>query len=119
MIVGVVGSRNLRIQELGRYLPQGVTGIVSGGARGIDSDAKQYAVDNRIAYTEYSPDYARYRKGAPLRRNLQIIENCDIVCAFWDGQSRGTEYTIRVCKEKSIPILVFLIQTDGTFKLLP
>jgi len=34
MKVAVVGSRNLSIDDLGKYLPDGVTEIISGGARG-------------------------------------------------------------------------------------
>lgn len=39
MKVAVVGSRNLKIDDLGKYLPEGVTEIVSGGAKGIDTCA--------------------------------------------------------------------------------
>ena len=42
MKVAVVGSRNLRIDDLGKYLPDGVTEIVSGGARGVDTSAREY-----------------------------------------------------------------------------
>lgn len=118
MRIGVVGSRSLRVRDLGTYLPKGAERIISGGARGVDADAKQYAADNGIPYTEYLPDYARYGKGAPLRRNLQIIENCDMLCAFWDGSSRGTGYTIRVCKENNIPVQIWLAQSNGGYVLL-
>lgn len=33
MKLAVIGSRNLNIVNLSKYLPQGVTEIVSGGAR--------------------------------------------------------------------------------------
>ena len=42
MKVAVVGSRNLRVDDLGKYLPDGVTEIVSGGARGVDTSAREY-----------------------------------------------------------------------------
>ena len=35
MKIAVVGSRNLKIENLGDYLPAGTTEIVSGGARGM------------------------------------------------------------------------------------
>ena len=34
MKVAVIGSRSLTVQNLEKYLPQGVTEIVSGGAKG-------------------------------------------------------------------------------------
>ena len=37
MKIAVIGSRNLTVKDLGVYLPENVTEIVSGGAKGIDS----------------------------------------------------------------------------------
>ena len=55
MRVAIVGSRDLRIQNLEAYVPKGVTEIVSGGARGIDTCARQYALRHHIKLTEYLP----------------------------------------------------------------
>ena len=84
MKIAVIGSRKLKVEDLGKYLPEGVTEIVSGGAAGIDTCAREYAVANGIKITEFLPDYARYGRGAPIRRNLQIIDHADMVLAFWD-----------------------------------
>ena len=35
MKLAIVGSRNLTVENLGAYLPEGVTEFVSGGARGF------------------------------------------------------------------------------------
>lgn len=85
MKIAVIGSRGLKVNDLGKYLPVGVTEIVSGGARGIDTCAREYAGANGLKLTEFLPDYKRYGRGAPLKRNLQIIEYADEVLAFWDG----------------------------------
>lgn len=98
MKIAVIGSRNLTVSCLERYLPQGVTEIVSGGARGIDSCAKEYALKNGIKLTEFLPEYEKYGRCAPLKRNLQILDYADLVLAFWDGQSRGTKHVIENCK---------------------
>ena len=37
MKAAIIGSRGLTVKDLGRYLPENVTEIVSGGARGIDT----------------------------------------------------------------------------------
>ncbi|MDE5563562.1 MAG: DUF2493 domain-containing protein [Oscillospiraceae bacterium] len=108
MKIAVIGSRNLHVRNLGSYLPKETTEIVSGGAKGIDSDARDYANANGITLTEFLPDYQRYGRGAPLRRNLEIIAYADLVLAFWDGTSRGTAYVIRNCKEQGVPVRVFL-----------
>ena len=108
MKVAIIGSRNLRVNNLAKYLPNGLTEIVSGGARGIDACAKEYAQKNKIKITAFLPEYDKYGKVAPLKRNLQIIEYSDMVIAFWDGKSRGTKYVIENCKNlnKKIKILI-------------
>lgn len=110
MKVAVVGSRNLRIDDLEKYLPDGVTEIVSGGARGVDTSAREYALAHDIKLTEFLPEYDKYGRSAPLRRNIAIIEYADLVLAFWDGSSRGTKYVIDNCKRLGIPIKVFVPQ---------
>ena len=90
MKVAVIGSRNITLNNLGDYLPEGLTEIVSGGAKGVDTYARQYANEHNIKLTEFLPEYNRYKRGAPLKRNIQIAEYADKVLAFWDGKSRGT-----------------------------
>ena len=109
MRVAVVGSRGLEVHDLEKYLPEGTTCIVSGGARGIDSCAKRYAVENGVDYVEYLPDYAKYGRRAPLVRNDQIVENADVLLAFWDGQSRGTAYTIRRARTLNKEMHVYIM----------
>lgn len=107
MKVAVVGSRNLTINNLGDYLPEDTTEIVSGGARGIDRCARAYAKTHNIKLTEFLPQYEIYGRAAPLKRNLQIIRYADMVLAFWDGKSRGTRFVIENCKKENVPIKVF------------
>ena len=108
MKVAVVGSRGLTVSDLEKYLPDGVTEIVSGGAKGIDACAKQYAISSGIKLTEYLPKYEKYGRTAPLKRNIQIIDYADLVVAFWDGASHGTKFGIDNCKRRGIPVKVFV-----------
>ncbi len=107
MKIAVIGSRNLAIDNLEGIIPDTVTEIVSGGARGIDSCAKQYAMEHLIKYTEFLPEYNRFGKAAPLKRNIQIIEYADVVIAIWDGKSRGTKYVIEQCKRAGKEVTVY------------
>lgn len=109
MKVAVIGSRNLNITNIGDYLPENVTEITSGGAKGVDSCAKEYALKNNIPFTEFLPDYRRFGRGAPLKRNLQIIQYADMVVAFWDGKSHGTKYVIDNCQKVNIPVKIIKI----------
>ena len=102
MKVAVIGSRGLTVNDLGKYLPENTTEIVSGGAKGIDTCAKNFASSHDLKLTEFLPEYNKYGRGAPLKRNLQIIEYADVVIAFWDGKSRGTKYVIDNCKKQGV-----------------
>lgn len=109
MRVAVIGSRGLRLDDLGKHLPKETTEIVSGGAKGIDACAREYALKHGLKLTEYLPEYNRYGRGAPLKRNITIIENADLVLAFWDGCSRGTKHVIDNCKKRNIPVKVYVL----------
>lgn len=109
MKIAVIGSRGLKVDDLEDYLPPDTTEIISGGAKGIDTCAREYANRCGIKLTEIRPDYRRYGKGAPLRRNIDIIELADRVIAFWDGKSHGTAYVIEHAKKMEKPITVFTI----------
>ena len=109
MRVAVIGSRGLMVDDLGKYLPSETAEIISGGARGIDACARDYALRHGLKLTEYLPEYSKYRRGAPLKRNITIIENADLVLAFWDGMSRGTKYVIDNCKKRNIPVEIHVL----------
>ena len=108
MRVAVIGSRGLQVNDLGKYLPDEVTEIISGGARGVDTSAREYAMEHGLKLTEYLPEYDKYGRGAPLKRNITIIENADLVLAFWDGSSRGPKYVIDNCKKRNIPLKIYV-----------
>lgn len=108
MKIAIIGSRDIVVNDLGSFLPSNVTEIISGGARGVDSCAREYAISNGIKLTEFLPEYDKYGKAAPLKRNITIIENADCVLAFWDGKSRGTNFVIENCKKMGVPIKVLL-----------
>lgn len=74
MKIAVIGSRSLVINNLEKYLPKDVDEIVSGGAIGIDRCAKEYAIRNNITLREFLPEYNKFGRSAPLKRNIEIIE---------------------------------------------
>ena len=55
MKVAIIGSRGLSVTYLGRYLPKNTTEIVSGGAKGVDTSAREYALAHGIKLTEFLP----------------------------------------------------------------
>ena len=109
MKIAIVGSRSITVNNLGDYLPENTTEIVSGGAIGVDRSARNYAKTHNIKLKEFLPEYERYGRSAPLKRNLQIIDYADEVIAFWDGMSHGTRFVIENCKRKNVPIKVYAL----------
>lgn len=57
MKVAVIGSRNLIVENLGQYLPEKTTEIVSGRAKGVDTCAREYASAKGLKLTEFLPEY--------------------------------------------------------------
>ncbi len=111
MEIAIIGSRNLMVNNLENYLPTGISEIVSGGARGIDTCARAYAESHGLKLTEFLPEYEKDGRAAPLKRNLQIISYADEVYAFWDGSSRGTKFVIDQCKKADKKIRIFVKKT--------
>jgi len=106
--IAVVGSRgfndySLLERTLTPYLP---FVLVSGGARGADSLAERFADKNNLEKIIFKPDWDKHGKAAGFIRNRLIIEHSDVVLAFWDGQSKGTENSINIAKRLNKPICV-------------
>lgn len=105
--VAIVGSRTFTDYDLAEkfidkvceedYIP--IEKIISGGAKGADTIAEEYARKHNIDTQIFKPDWEKYGKSAGFRRNKDIIENCDICIAFWDGESKGTKHDIDLCKK--------------------
>lgn len=110
MKIGVIGSRTFKNEkrvsnELNKYLNQ-VSVIVSGGANGPDSYAERWAKINNIKTNIFLPDFKSYARGAYHKRNIKIVENSNLIIAFWDGVSRGTKQTIELAKTSNIPVKI-------------
>jgi hypothetical protein len=84
--------------------------IVSGGANGADTLAEFYAQNKGYDKLIFEADWEKYGKSAGFRRNETIVENADIVVAFWDGQSRGTKDTIDKARDKGIETIIIKIE---------
>lgn len=67
--------------------------IVSGGAVGVDTIARQAAEFYRRTIKEHKPDYRKHGAPAPWIRNRLIEEDADMGRAVWNGVSGGTKHT--------------------------
>jgi predicted Rossmann fold nucleotide-binding protein DprA/Smf involved in DNA uptake len=79
--------------------------VISGGARGADSLAEEWAEVYGIPTKIFKADWSK-GKGAGFARNIEIIGACDAVIAFWDGNSPGTAHSLRLAKDSKKPVKV-------------
>lgn len=110
MKIAVVGSRGIDGIDIGEFLPDGATGIVTGGARGIDTCAAAYAEEHGLPLTVFPPEYEKYGRAAPFVRNRRIVDCADAVVAVWDGRSKGTFSVIKYCERVGKSVNVHIVQ---------
>jgi len=103
----VVNKLTLELEEMEDIM------IISGGARGVDSWAEEFAIRNHINTTIFKPEWDKYGKGAGFIRNKLIVDNADKVIAFWDGQSKGTKYSIDYAKSKGKEVKIINTQNQN------
>jgi len=112
MRVAVIGSRIFEGSNLiAHYLDRELTkyselSIISGGASGVDTIAKQYAFERKIDYVELKADWRSYGRAAGPIRNKQVVEMADTIYAFWDGKSKGTWGVIQFARKLGKPCQV-------------
>lgn len=86
--------------------------IISGGARGADSFAEAYADRYKINKLIFPADWKKYGKKAGFLRNVDIIKNCDVCLAFWDGESHGTKHDIDLCEQYNKKCFIYNFITN-------
>lgn len=105
----IAGSRKITEFDLSPYVSDDVDLIISGGADGVDRLAEKYADVKRISKLVLRPQYGRYGKRyAPLKRNEEMVELADEVLVIWDGESKGSKYTVEYAKKRQKPLRVIL-----------
>ena len=107
MKIAIVGSRNIVVDKIERYISN-CDEIVSGGAKGVDQCAAEYARNHGIPLTEILPNYERYGRAAPILRNQEIVNYADEIVAFWDGKSKGALSVIKYSQKIGKPLEVIL-----------
>ena len=89
--------------------------IISGGAKGADTLGEKYAEEYKIPTKIFPAEWKKYGKKAGFKRNVDIIENCDLCVCFWDGESHGTQHDINLCKEMHKPCFVYNFLKDKLY----
>lgn len=106
----MVDSLNRLIEEK-KLPPESEWEIVSGMARGADSIAANLARSNGIKLKCFPAHWELHGKKAGFIRNIEMGEYADMLVAFWNGYSRGTEHMIKVMRSYNKPYII--IDTAG------
>lgn len=125
MKVCIVGSRSIENKSLvfdecstliERRVPatDSVT-ILSGGAKGIDTLAQEFAAENKYDFILFKPYHlvdnrVEFTPKYFFARNRQLVDNSDIIVAFWDGESGGTKQLIDYAAKKNKELHVIMTE---------
>jgi len=117
MIISIIGSRDFNDYDLFKKIINEeviITKIISGGAKGTDTLAEKYALENNIKFEKllpnwnnldepciikYHSDGKSYNALAGINRNTEIIEKSEKIIIFWDGTSKGTKDSLEKAKK--------------------
>ena len=111
MRVGIVGSRHYpdleKVEGYVEALPAG-SRVVTGSASGVDAAATRAARRKGIAVQTVPASFEEAKdRGAAELRNRRLIEQCDVIVAFWDGSSEGTRMTVERALDSGKEVHVF------------
>ena len=82
--------------------------LVSGGARGVDTWGSDVAIkNNKLSIVHYA-DWNKHGKKAGFLRNHDIINDANMVYAFWDGTSKGTKHSIDLAIKAGKPLNIYV-----------
>lgn len=116
MKVIIAGSReitdfNLLVKAINKaHDEEGISvgEIVSGGARGIDTLAEQFANEASIPITVIpvtTYEWSTIGKSAGILRNIKLLNTgANALIAIWDGKSKGTKHMINIARKKGLKV---------------
>lgn len=108
MHYAVLGPRDFREEEYTNYtyvksvlesFPD-ATALVSGGSRGVEELVHKFALETDIEFIKIAPVFKGRGPDAAFNiRNVEIMERCDELVVFWDGESsRVRDFIIMLMK---------------------
>jgi len=110
MKLAIVGDRHYRnygkfSKRVDKFIKENgkPTLIISGGARGVDHMAEQYAAEHEIPTKIFPADWEQFGRAAGPIRNADIVNACTHVLAFMKSGSKGTMSTVKIAAEVNKP----------------
>lgn len=117
MRLAVIGSRTfgdfhcLASWMDGLLVRHGQQVVISGGARGADSLAEKWVQEVNesgasIEMIVHLPRWEELGKRAGFVRNQLIVDDCQVLLAFWDTESKGTKHSIDLAIKAKKPVVI-------------
>jgi hypothetical protein len=89
-----------------------VAELIHGDARGVDRMAGRWAHAKQVPVRIYRPKSFK-RRECYLERDAKMVEDADVVVAFWNGSSTGTAYTMQAARKAGKLAATFVIGETG------
>lgn len=107
--MAVIGTRGFSDYEYMKEILEwyDIKKIISGGAKGADRLAEQYASEKNIPIQIFEPQWDKFGKSAGYKRNIQIVDAADEIVAFWDQKSKGTGHSVKIAEEQGKPVYIY------------
>ena len=122
MRIAVVGSRSISVSValpiIHSFFDSGhwsCSGIVSGGAHGVDSAAATFARSRYLPLSVFLPNYFLLGISAPLHRNALIVEASDTLFCIFDGPNLtgGSFHVVERAHAAGLPIVLFDVSSSS------
>ena len=107
----IAGGRDFndyhRLEKVMDECPYTITEVVCGKAKGADSLGELWALSRKIPVKYFIADWDGLGKKAGHVRNAEMGDYADMLVAFWDKNSKGTQHMINYAKKKNLVVKVF------------
>jgi hypothetical protein len=113
--IAIVGSRGFKRLDLIRSALENMMPceVVSGGAPGVDREAERLAQELHCPTRIFPADWKGQGRDAGKIRNKEIVDYCDALLIFWDGDSPGTQHVLALAMIEQKPLILTLLNPDG------
>ena len=113
----IVGSRHFpELAQVAAYvasLPPGSM-VVTGSASGVDAEATRVARERGLSVIRVPASFEEARDArAAADRNQRLVDQADVLVAFWDGVSTGTRGTVERALDSGKEVHVFTHKMAG------
>ncbi len=113
MDIAITGTRTFKNKQLlsdsiDALAPARIITSEAGGADALAIEyAKRHNIPCVVVFPKFKTDKAtKYHPRYFHMRNREIVDQADMVLAFWDGQSRGTKSTMDYANKSRKPLQI-------------